>query len=107
MNLYIANTKSDQDNTFWIPPLLLNDKPMHLYLACNQWDTLQVVMCEDIPADVLKYTKDKCKEIQVVDDGCGITKHKVDILCELYPEKAGTIRKNFMLGRNVYDLLKN
>lgn len=101
MNLLISNTRSTDSNTYTAYPIWLTDKPVHLFLASQIWESLTVELTDDIPTDVLKYLAPKCKDIHVTLTDEQVTQHGVKLLCELYPDKAGAIRKAAMLGRDL------
>lgn len=106
MILRVDDTDNAVDeNTYTLKPNLLQDKAVHLFIASNEWELLDIKLTDDIPQDTLKYVITKCKDVKV--RKCStINKHTMHLLCELYPDKAGIIRKNFMLGRDVWEVLK-
>lgn len=100
MVLKISNDTSIEEGVFKVPYSWLLNKSVHLYLACNKWDKLIVDMSEDIPEGVLKYIIMKSSDKQVTLPA-EITPKVVVLLCEMYPEKAGTIRKYAMLKKDL------
>lgn len=104
MNLIIGKTNQDVVNRFHVPIEWLGDKSVHLFIASSMWDTLYVDVTDDIPCDVLKYVVTRCRDIKVVlpED---LTEHSVELLCELYPDKSGSIRKAYTFKRSVADVL--
>lgn len=105
MILRIDNEVSTSSDTFCVPYLWLQNKSVHLFLACNKWDKLEVVMSEDIPDNVLKYVILKCGEREVFMPSGEVSKRVVNLICEIFPEKAGSIRKAAMLGRDISSVL--
>lgn len=102
MILRVDDTESTVDNdTYTLKPVLLQDKAVHLFIASNEWDLLDIKLTEDIPEDILKYVVTRCKAVKVRVDAS--TKHCMHLLCELYPDSAGKIRKNYMLGKNLLE----
>ena len=98
MNLYIGIKSGDVKDTMYLKPELLSDKAVNLFLASNIWDKCYEEISNTIPLGVLPYLREKCKEMCPVKFG-DITEHGVDILCEMFPDRAGGIRKDHMLGR--------
>lgn len=105
MNLYIGNTVQSDTDSMWLPYSLLTDKAVHLFIASNVWDTLTVEVSEDIPAGVLKYMILKCTEKKVILPEHALSAKEVGLICEMFPDKAGGIRRAHMAGRSVTELL--
>lgn len=105
MNLYIGNTVQSEVDSMWLPYSLLTDKAVHLFIASNVWDTLTVEVSEDIPAGVLKYVILKCNEKKVVLPERDLSAKEVGLICEMFPDKAGGIRRAYMAGRPLIDLI--
>lgn len=82
----------------------LAHKGTHLYIASQQWDELICELTEDIPLETLKYVRRKVNKLNVTFDDSH-SKHIMLLLTELYPEKSGAIRKQFMLGRDLHEVL--
>lgn len=105
MVLKISNDTEIAEGVVSIPYSWLSNKSVHFYLACNKWDKLVVDLSDDIPDGVLKYIimKSEDKEVNIKGD---VTHKQCELLCEMYPEKAGAIRKAVMLKRDVRGVLK-
>ena len=87
---------SDLDVTYISAEMLLSPAT-HLFLASNTWDSVQVEVCKSLPVDMVQYIAPLSKDIQVqlpdvVDD------HTFKVLLELFPSKAGAIRRAYMCG---------
>lgn len=104
MNLRIGKIKTEDMSEFFVPFDWLQSKAVHLFIASNIWDTLFVEVSDDIPSDTMKYIRLRCKNIKVVLPE-NITAQSVNVLCELYPDKSGSIRKAYTLGRSIPDVL--
>lgn len=105
MVLHIGNLVPEDATTYVVPYSWLRDKGVHLYIASNRWDELVVDLSEDIPTDCLKYIVLKCKSVTVNLPNRALTSREIDLLCELYADKAGTIRKACILGRDLKYIL--
>lgn len=72
----------------------------HLFIASNRWDSAIVEVCTSIPTGTLNNLHTVCEDIKVIlPEECN--EHIMRILAELFPSKAGTIRKSFLLGKNM------
>ena len=72
----------------------------HLFIASNKWSSAIVEVSNKIPAGTLSNLHTVCDEIKVIlPEVC--TEHEMRILAELFPRKAGTIRKSFLLGKDL------
>lgn len=101
MVLHIGNQEVTDKDTYVVPYRWLNDKSVHLYIASCKWDKLVVDLSEEIPDNCLKYVRLKCNEVIVNLPDRKLTAGELELLCELYEDKAGTIRKAYMLGRDL------
>ena len=88
----IANDSDDYE----LKPEMLKLNGTHVFIASRMWDSIVIELTEDIPLGSLKYLPSKAKSISVVMP-TELTSHIVQLCTELYPEKAGTIRKNFLM----------
>ena len=105
MKLLISADASDNTDVMVIKPAWLSDKGVHLFIASNHWDELEVRMDELIPEGVLKYVIQKCTKRRAVLEGVP-TQHIINLLCEMFPENSGHIRKESMLGRDISKYLE-
>lgn len=105
MILRIADKYAADGETVCIPYSWLNDKAVHLYLASNLWDELQVDISPDIPVGVMQYVSMKCKSVKVNLPRRKLESGELTVLCDLYPDKAGALRKANMLGKDLNTLL--
>lgn len=105
MNLRICKEVLREDDCMPIPYSWLTDNGVHLFIASNRWDTLTVELSDEIPSDVLKYVVTKCNNVSVKFTQDDITQKSMDLLCELFPDKAGSLRKAKMLGKNIKSML--
>lgn len=105
MILQISDVKSEEVDVMTIGYELLSDQPVHLFIASNIWEKLTVKLSEDIPLGVLKYIILRCKEKEVILPTRRLSSKEISLLCEMYPDKAGLLRKMDMLGRDVSSLV--
>lgn len=78
----------------------LKSNATHLFIASNEWDELHITLCEEIPLNVLKYVRMACKDIKVLLP-VKQTEHIMELMCELYPDKTGKIRKYYMMKKDM------
>lgn len=105
MVLRIDNTQTDVTGVMSVPYSWLENKAVHLYLASNRWDKLEVVFSDEIPEGVLKYITTKIIEKEAILPEGELSAKCVRLLCEMYPDKAGQIRKAVMLKRGLKTVL--
>lgn len=101
MNLRITKTGPRdmlEVNTMDVPIVYLQHQAGHLYLACQQWDKLYVELSEEIPEGTLKHIGSMAKTVEVSIPS-PVTRKIMCLLAELYPDRAGTIRKAFASGK--------
>lgn len=86
--------------TMVISSTMLRLPTTHLFIASNRWDSALVEIDPSVPEGSLCNIHTVCDDIKVVlpeqvDEYC------MRLLTELFPNLAGTIRKNFLLGKNL------
>lgn len=89
------NVNNDADY-YDMKPELLKLNGTHVFIASRQWDSMIIEATEDIPLGALKHLNEKTKHIEVIPPK-EFTPHIIQLLTELFPDKAGTIRKNFLM----------
>lgn len=104
MNLHIGKGVESGD-CMTLPYNLLEDKAVHLFVASSMWDTLSVEIDEQIPEGVLKYMILKCKDKEAVLPDRPLSQKELLLLCEMYPDKAGSIRRAHLLNRPIAEVL--
>jgi hypothetical protein len=100
----ILRIDDDVKNTpgvMYIPYGWLDNKAVHLFIASNKWEKVVVVLSDSIPENLLKYIilSGTTKEVIINDEHP--SPKCIRLLCEIYPEKSGMIRKADMLGRDM------
>lgn len=105
MRLSIGSDRLIDNDSMYIPYSLLGDKAVHLFIASSMWDTLVVEIDEKIPEGVLKYMILKCNDKKAILPDRKFTQKELALVCEMYPEKAGSVRRAYMLERPIAELL--
>lgn len=105
MRLSIGSDRLIDNDSMYIPYSLLGDKAVHLFIASSMWDTLVVEIDEKIPEGVLKYMILKCNDKKAILPDRKLTQKELALVCEMYPEKAGSVRRAYMLERPIAELL--
>lgn len=104
MNLYISDQPGDPITGTQIHPNLLNNRAAHLVIASVKWQEAWVDVVDEISEGCLTHLNEKCNVIHArVPDHP--SRHQMVLLCELYPDLAGSIRKAFMKGESVNAIL--
>lgn len=100
-----ATDSIEQDTgEYQITPSMLIMKGTHVFIASREWDEIQIELTDDIPLGSLKHLSSKAKSIKVVLPEA-VNNHAMQLCTELYPDKAGTIRKRFMMKEDISELL--
>lgn len=99
MILKITKNTSDGiagDNTnYEITPELLKLSGVHAFLKSKKWDEIDIELTEDIPLGSLKYLHTLTDNIKVSFEDTR-SKYIMMLCAELFPDKSGTIRKQFL-----------
>lgn len=104
MKLYITSQKPAPLSGICIDPKYMGLKVTHLTLASQEWDALYIELDECIPEGSLRFLPQKCKCIRAL---CPerLSMHQLHLLVELYPSLDGKLRKAYMKGEDVRELL--
>lgn len=104
MNLYITDVQTDPMAGVRVPPDLITNNQAHLVIASNTWDEAWVEVSESISQGCMTRLPEKCRKIyvQVPEHP---SRHQMVLLCELFPELSGTIRKIFLKGESIHEVL--
>lgn len=92
-------------NTVKLDVKQLKNTATHLYIASNRWDSIYIELDEDIPCNMLKYISKQADTVEVSYPN-NISDHVLKLLCEVYPEKSGAIRKCYMLKKDIREVLQ-
>lgn len=99
MNIRICKEFKVIPDTYICTYDMLKDKLVHLYIASNKWDTMEIELCDLIPNRVLPYMMIVCKNVRVRVLDEKITSYSLKLLIEMFPERAGELRRASMLNR--------
>ena len=103
MNLYIRENTTHGDingKDYYLSIDSLKYNGTHLFIASNHWEELHITINENISLNILKYIRMVVDKVIVTIDG-EQTKHIMELMCELYPEKSGSLHKAFMMGKDL------
>lgn len=78
----------------------------HLFIASNRWESAIVEITDSVPEGTLVNLHTVCDDIKVILPDKS-DEHTMRLLTELYPEIAGTIRKNYLLGKCLKGVVPN
>ena len=106
MKLQIAEGRNEEFDTecFRLQPHMLSLGSTHMFIASNKWDSIELNITPELRADMLKYMHTVTDSIKVtlpVD----ISSNTLEVLTSLFPERAGKLRKAFMCGNDVREVL--
>lgn len=93
------------DGIMCIPKKNLNMSSVHMFIASSKWDKVIVDVDESISPSVLKYLPVVTENVEV-NLPENMTVDIVGVLASLYPKKAGLLRRAFMMGGNVEEVLR-
>lgn len=94
------------NNTQCLSTDMLSIKSTHLFIASNKWDEIVVEVIDDIPMNTLKWIGSICQNVKVILPDT-ITEKTLHLLIELYPTKSGLLRKNYLQGSNIREVLRD
>ena len=107
LNIYTRVPKKEYDGTCCnLDTMSLNYNSTHLFIASHHWDKLYIELGDEIEFDILKYVQSVCDEVEVKLPEI-ISEHTVGLLCELYPQRAGKIRKYYMMKKDLMEALRD
>lgn len=105
LNILEGNDEKEFDgNQLTLSTSYLKQNATHAFIASHHWEELYCELNDDIPLNCLKYITTKVDSVKVkLPEQC--TQTTMKLLVELYPEKAGTIRKQFMTGKPLQEVI--
>ena len=104
LNIAEAYDKSFKEDNFNLGTSMLFMKATHLFIASNYWDTVNIQLTDNIPEGSLRGIHLCGKEIKVQLPN-SLTDKTIRLLTELLPEKAGLIRKSYLQGTDLKEVL--
>lgn len=104
LNITLNYEKSFTEDQFNLATNMLTMKSTHFFIASNVWDSIYLELDDLIPEGYLANLHLVSNDIKVKLPA-KITDKTLRLLTELYPDKSGTIRKNYMMGRDMSEVL--
>lgn len=104
LNITRDYKKEFVEDTCNLATSFLKVKSTHFFIASNRWDRIYIELEDDIPEGYLgcfNMVSDNIK-VKLPDNP---TQKTMLELVELYPEKAGKIRKAYLSGQNYSEVL--
>lgn len=96
--------KSFEENTTKLATHMLQLQTTHLFIASNSWEEVFIELDDTIPENSLLHVNLVTDNIKVkLPEVPGA--NTIRQLSELFPDKAGSIRKCFMLGQDMKGVL--
>lgn len=109
MKLRIINDAADtllqKPYDYEMKPSALQQNGAHAFIKSHQWDEIEIDLTEDIPKDSLHYIHMCTNRIKVNLPDI-VTSHIMLLLCEIYPELTGKIRKTFLIKGDMNEVLR-
>ena len=96
--------ESFNEELYTLKTSMLQFTSTHLFIASNQWDAICIEIDDSIPENCLQNLKMICSNISVKLPNV-ITDKTLRLLCELFPDKVGPLRRSFMCTGNVEGVL--
>ncbi len=108
MKLIIAKdyNKSFTDSTCNLSTDMLRLNSTHLFIASNMWESIRIEIDGSIPRGTLRKLSTVCEDIKV-SVPAHIDENILHLLTELYPSKAGVLRRTFMQGGDVKGVIRD
>lgn len=104
MKLYITDKSIKPLSGVSIRPEYMGLNLTHLMIASQVWKGAYVEISDAIPEGSLRFLPSKCETIKVRFEGKP-SMHMMHLLIDLYPKLNGTIRKLYMKGDDMHELL--
>ena len=104
LNISKVYNKGYVENTCNLATSMLAMKATHLFIASNLWESIVIELDDCIPEGYLSCFNMVCSDIKVKTPE-KITDVTLRQLVELYPNKAGALRRVFLQGRNVREVI--
>lgn len=100
-NEYVKDFEKDTVN---LATHMLQMKSTHLFIASGSWDIVYLELDDTIPESCLFgiHTTTDCIRVKLPDVITDIT---VNRLAELFPDKAGMLRRLYMQGKDIREVL--
>lgn len=96
--------RSFTDDTTKLGISMLQFKTTHLFIASNKWEEVYIELDDTIPECSLIHVNLVAENIKVKLPE-NVSPTTIKQLSELFPDKAGALRKNFMMGLGLKGVL--
>lgn len=104
LNISKIYNKEYVEDTCNLATSMLTMKSTHLFIASNLWESITIELDDCIPEGYLTCFKLVCSDIRVKTPE-KVTDTTLRQLVELYPDKAGALRRVFLQGKNVREVI--
>jgi hypothetical protein len=106
MRLLIAKEYNPgfNEELYTLKTSMLKSTSTHLFIAANRWDAICIELDDDIPETCLCNMNLICENITVKLPE-EITDKTLRLLCELYPDKSGALRRVYMCKGDIKEVL--
>ena len=85
---------------------MLRQPSTHLFIAGNSWEAISIELDDCIPEACLCNLSLICDNVTIALPDV-ITDKTIRLLCELYPKKAGAIRRTYMCHGDLKEVLSD
>lgn len=93
-----ANTVNGIENdefSYQLEPAMLAMNGTHAFIKSRKWEAIEIELSDKIPLGSLKYVATQADKV-IVKEFDTHSKHCMMLCTELFPDKAGSIRKAFL-----------
>lgn len=104
LNITREYKKEFVEDTYNLATSFLKVKSTHFFIASHKWDRIYIELTEDIPDNYLSCFSMVSDNIKVKLPDVRTDKTMRE-LCELYPDKAGKIRKAYLQGTEYQEVI--
>ena len=94
------------ENLYTLKTSMLQAPSTHLFIAGNSWEAISIELDDCIPETCLCNMSLTCQNLSVKLPDV-ITDKTVRLLCELFPDKAGAIRRVYMCHGDLKEVLSD
>lgn len=84
---------------------MINNSATHLFIASNKWDKILIHIDDSIKFDMIRYLPKVSSNIKVTLPE-KVTIDTVGVLASLYPDLSASLRRTFMSGKDIREVLK-
>lgn len=79
---------------------MLKFKATHMFIASHRWDSISIELSDNLNEEDVKYLP-KASENVYCRLPSTINEKMLSLLCSVYPDKAGQLRLNYMLQKDI------